>query len=194
MKLRHAFVLVGLAVGGAVLVQCGGSPSSPSTNPTAVPTPHATPTPAPTPASIVLPSGMTCSPTPPPLLRMQIGIHSTDGGRVVLDSKPVVVNVDHYCDRVGFGDWKFCDTRPEGDPQRVACDYLATGQASDTGRWGPAWIGEGRPCGAELSQCANHPTNQFMAIAKKKGEFQACASDLAPLASTGTRCGVFNYE
>ncbi len=194
MRPTHMLALAGFAAVGAVLIQCGGSPSSPSASPTAVPTPHLTPTPTPTPAGIVLPTGMTCSPTPPPLLRMKVGVFSTDGGRVVLDSKPIVVNVDHYCDRVGFGDWKFCDTRPEGDPQRVACDYLATGQASDTGRWGPAWIGEGKPCGAEFSQCANHPTNQFMAIAKNKGEFQACASELAPVAATGTRCGILNYE
>ena len=101
--------------------------------------------------------------------------------------------MDHYCDRVGFGDWKFCETRPEGHPERVACDYLVTGKAEDTGRWGPTWIGEGKPCGAEFSNCANHPDNQFMAIAKDKGEFQACAADNAPVAADGVRCGVFEY-
>jgi hypothetical protein len=170
---------------------CGSGSSAPTTNPTPI---GITPTPSSSPSGIVLPAGMTCSPTPPPLLRMELKIHSTDNGRIVLDSKPVVPNIDHYCDRVGFGDWKFCDTRPEGDPQRVACDYLATGKAIDTGRWGPNWIGEGKTCGAEFSLCANHPDNQFMAIAKGHGEFQACVSPEAAIdASKGVRCGVFEY-
>ena len=130
--------------------------------------------------------------TPPPLLRMQLSVFQPHGDGVLLDSKPLVPNVDHYCDRVGFGDWKFCETRPEGHPERVACDYLATGKA-DNGRWGPTWIGEGKPCGAEFSLCALHPDNQFLAIAKGKGEFKACASELAPVAANGDRCGTLDY-
>ncbi len=190
MQLRRPFAVVLCAVVCFALAGCGSSSSAPTGNPSPVAT---SPTPTPAPTGIVLPAGMTCSPTPPPLLRMQVGVFSTTDGRVILDSKPLVANVDHYCDRVGFGDWKFCDTRPEGNAERVACDYLATGIASDTGRWGPTWIGEGKPCGAEFSLCANHPTNQFMAIAKGKGEFQACASDEVPLAPNGSRCGTLGY-
>jgi hypothetical protein len=186
---RKSGVVVCLALAVA-FARCGSSSSSPTGN--ASPTPVAT-TPTPGPTGIVLPAGLTCSPTPPPLLRMDIHVFSEDNGRIILDSKPLVPNIDHYCDRVGFGDWKFCETRPEGDAQRVACDYLATGKASDTGRWGPAWVGEGKPCGAEFSLCANHPTNQFMAIAKGKGEFKACVSDEAPIASNGVQCGVLEY-
>jgi hypothetical protein len=127
-------------------------------------------------------------------MRMHIKIHSQgDGNRVVLDSKPLVENVDDYCHRVGLGSGKFCDTRPEGHAERVACDYLATGIATDTGRWGPTWIGEGKACGAEFSNCSNHATNQFMAIAKDRGEFKACAADNAPVAADGERCGIFEY-
>jgi hypothetical protein len=136
---------------------------------------------------------MVCSsPTPPPLLRMQIKVHAGDDGRWVLDSSPLVPNDNGFCDKVGFGDWKFCQTRPEGHPERVACDYLAVGIA-DTGRWGPTWIGEGKPCGAEFSQCANHQSNQFLAVAKAKGEFQACVADNAPISEKGVRCSLFEF-
>ena len=37
---------------------------------------------------------------------MHVKVHAADGGRIVLDSKPIVANIDHYCDR-WFGDWKF---------------------------------------------------------------------------------------
>jgi hypothetical protein len=125
---------------------------------------------------------------------MHVKIHSDDGGRIVLDSKPVVANVDHYCDRVGFGDWKFCDTRPEGDPQRVACDYLVAGKAEDTGRWGPTWFYSTDLCSYFPENCANHPTEQFMAIAKTKGTFEACVSEGWPVAADGTRCGTIQVK
>ncbi|HEX9185662.1 MAG TPA: hypothetical protein VGB87_01235, partial [Vicinamibacteria bacterium] len=141
-----------------------------------------------------LPAGMTCSPTPPPLLRVQVKIHAEDGDRIVLDSKPVVPNVDHYCDRVGFGDWKFCDTRPEGDPQRVACDYLVMGKAEDTGRWGPTWFYGRDLCSYFPDKCANHPSEQFLAIAKAKGTFEACAAEGWPLAPNASRCGVIEIQ
>ena len=124
---------------------------------------------------------------------MHIKIHAEDGNRTILDSSPLVDNVDHYCDRVGFGDWKQCETRIEGDPQRAACDYLAVGKARDTGRWGPTWIGEGKPCGADFSQCANHATDQFLVVAKGKGEFQACVAEEVPLAARGVRCSIFEF-
>ena len=188
MKPRYMAATTLWLAAPALLVGCGSNASTPTGGPTPVVGQH---NPIP-PAAIVLPAGMTCSPTPPPLLRMQVSVWRDHGDGMLLDSKPVVPNVDHYCDRVGFGDWKFCDTRPEGDPERVACDYLATGKA-DTGRWGPSWIGEGKPCGSEFSLCTLHPDNQFLAIAKAKGEFKACASQLAPVAANGDRCGTVGY-
>ncbi|HUL76184.1 MAG TPA: hypothetical protein VL691_02895 [Vicinamibacteria bacterium] len=155
----------------AALVGCGGgSPATPT---------------QPTPASL-LPAGMVCDPTPPPLLRMQLKIHSDDGGRYVLDSKPVVPNVDHYCDRVGFGKWKFCDTRPEGDPQRTACNDPAQGRASDGVRWGPTWYYGTELC-TQSTECALHESNQFMAIAHHNGTFYACAADTVPVDPKGGR-------
>jgi hypothetical protein len=125
---------------------------------------------------------------------MHLKVHSTDGGRVVLDSKPIVANVDDYCDRVGFGDWKFCDTRPEGHPQRAACDYMATGRAEDTGRWGPTWFYGNDLCSLQPEKCANHPSEQFMSVARANGTFEACAAETTLVAPGGTRCGTLELE
>jgi hypothetical protein len=177
-------LLSGAAV--VTLAYCGGGSSSPTTQPTPPPTTTTT-----LPSS-GLPVGMVCDPTPPPLYRLQVKMHAFGGNRNVLDSKPVVWNVDHYCDRVGFGNFKFCDTRPEGDLQRVACDYLATGKAGDTGRWGPTWYYNGTPCSKEPPKegCTTDPDNQFMAVAKGDGEFAACASKDVPMVPDAARCGV----
>ena len=144
MKSRTAvLVLCAAAVLGAI-VQCGGSSSSPTTTPTPVPT--VPPTPPPASRGIVLPAGMVCNPTPPPLYGLEVGPHAGPPDRVVLDSKPLVMNVDGYCERVGMSG-RFCETRLEGNDQRVACDYMAIGQALDTGRWGPTWYYNGQLCG-----------------------------------------------
>ena len=193
MNLRHFLGVCAGAAAVALLIQCGSGSSAPTITPTPKPpiqvSPIPTPTPSPTPTPApTLPTGMVCSPTPPPLLRMQLKIHANDAGRLVLDSKPVVPNIDHYCARVGFGEWKFCDTRPEGDLQRVACDYMATGMSEDTGRWGPTWYYGNDLCGSG-GGCSNHPTNQFMAIAKVSGTYTACAADSAPVADNGGHCG-----
>jgi len=194
MNLRHLALASAGSVAALTLAQCGAGSSSPTGTPTSpvaatTPTPTATPTP-----SSGLPAGMTCSPTPPPILRMHLKVHDDSGGRKVLDSKPLVANVDDYCDRVGFGDWKFCETRPEGHPERVACDYLVTGKAEDTGRWGPTWFYGQDLCGYFPNDCANHPTEQFMAIAKSKGTYEACAAEDWPVASNGTRCGTIEVK
>jgi hypothetical protein len=171
------------------VVRCGGGSSSP-TQPVPTPVPTATPAPTPTPGS-GLPEGLVCDPTPPPLYGMKVKIHDDSPTRKILDSKPLVMNVDGYCARVGSGGatQKFCDTRPEGDLQRVACDYLATGQA-DTGRWGPTWTWNDQPCdGVNFTSCANQQDNQFMAIAKASGGYAACAAADRPVDPNGQRCG-----
>ena len=193
MKLRNLGAAAAILVAAAPLVRCG-SASSPTGAPTpgggiSLPTPAATPTPA-----EGLPAGLVCDPTPPPLLRVEVKVHASNGERSVLDSKPVVQNVDHYCDKVGFGNWKFCDTRQEGDPQRTACDYLVMGKAEDTGRWGPTWYYVSDLCSVFPESCANHPDNQFLVIAKGKGIYEACASDDWPLASNGGRCGTIELK
>ena len=185
---RIACFTLGAAVLGA-LAGCGGSssPSQPST-----PTPRPSPTPVPTPTpGIVLPPGMTCNPAPPALYGMKVKIHDDSGTRKILDSKPLVMNVDGYCAKVGTGGetQKFCDTRPEGHPERTACDYLMTGKSA-TGRWGPTWTWNGKPCdGENFTSCANQQDNQFMAIAKTTGRYDACASSEVPISPEGQVCG-----
>jgi hypothetical protein len=186
-------LLLGVVALGAV-VHCGGG-SSGGQGPSTLPTQPATTTTT-RPAGIVLPAGMVCDPTPPPLYRMLPQMwKERGGGGWILDSKPQVMNVDNYCDRVGFGAYRFCDTRREGDPQRVACDYLAVGQASDTGRWGPTWTLDGKACdppnnASGTNRCLNAPTEQFQVIAKGPGLYEACASPLARVDATdGSRCG-----
>jgi hypothetical protein len=191
MRLRHLMLAGAVALSALTFARCG-SGSSPTQGPTP-PVSTPTPTPTPTPDS-GLPVGMTCNPTPPPLLRMQLKIHDDSGDRKVLDSKPLVVNVDSYCDRMGFGSWKFCDTRQEGDPQRTACDYLVTGKAEDTGRWGPTWYYVRDLCADFPDKCANHPDNQFMVVAKATGIYEACAAPGWPVASNGTRCGTIEIK
>jgi hypothetical protein len=155
----------------------------------------ASPTPVPTPtpkAAPTLPSGMVCpDPTPPPMLRMNVKIHGYEGNRIIFDSKPVFPNVNNYCERAGFGNWKYCDSRPEGDPERTACDYLATGFSDETERWGPTWYLDQRPCGIDPTKCAHQPENQFLTVGKVRGTYAACAADTAPLAPEGSRCGEY---
>lgn len=177
-----------------LVVQCGGG-SSPTSNPTPIPTPTPTATPTPTSGS-GLPAGMVCSPTPPPLYGMLLKVHGGGADRAVLDSKPIVINVDGYCEKATGSGGKYCETRLEGDPQRVACDYMAVGKAADTGRWGPRWYYNDQPCdGANFTNCANHQTEQFLVAAKANGKFEACAADDVPLWSDGgSRCGVCNFQ
>jgi hypothetical protein len=123
---------------------------------------------------------------------MHVKIHDDAGTRKILDSKPLVMNVDGYCAKVGSGGetQKFCDTRLEGHPDRAACDYLATGKSPATGRWGPTWTWDGKPCdGANFTSCANHQENQFMAIAKTTGRYEACVAPDVPVDPEGQRCG-----
>ena len=192
MRTRTAvYILCAAATLGAI-VQCGGSDSSPTTNPTPVPT--VAPTPTPTPAG-GLPAGMVCNPTPPPLYGMQVKMHAGSADRAILDSKPLVWNVDNYCEKVNGVSGRFCETRKEGNDQRVACDYMAVGQAADTGRWGPTWYYNGQPCdGPNFERCANHSSDQFLAIAKAPGRYEACAAPNAPIHPEGGACGGYDVK
>jgi hypothetical protein len=129
---------------------------------------------------------------------MKVSVQVNQGFRKLVDSRPIVENVgrgnpnESYCGKVGF-DWRAqsCDTRQEGHPQRVACDALVVGRAADTGRYGPTWSKDDRPCveaGSESDPgCTNHAENQFLAISRGPGEVLACASSEWP--ATGARCG-----
>ncbi len=194
--MKRAFPIVAVVLSLAALVACGGGGSS---NPTPMPTPTPVPTPAPTPTppTSVLPPGLVCDPTPPPLYGLVVKIHQDSGGaRKTLDSRPIVINVDGFCEKAGFASTaRFCFTRTEGDSQATACDYLAVGRATDTGRFGPTWSYNGRPCtaGAGENGCSNHPENQFLLNTRGDGVFEACVAANIPLSQDpnlpGSRCG-----
>jgi hypothetical protein len=188
--------IAAVATSLAALLACGGGGSG--SNPTPVTSATPTPTPAATPTPLSgLPAGMVCDPTPPPLYGINVKVIFDSGGqRRTLDSRPRVINMDGYCGKAGFGATdKFCWTRQEDDPQAEACDYLAVGRSGDTGRWGPTWFYEGKPCVAGASEigCSNHPDNQFLVNTRGDGTYEACAAPEIPLSQDpdrpGSRCG-----
>ena len=133
---------------------------------------------------------------------MKVKVQSVSGAaRWLLDSRPQVFNVDGYCGKIGFDSRaKYCDTRPEGDAQREACDALVVGKAKDTGRVGPTWSDpDGKPCvgaGDTTTQpaCINNPDNQFLVVARGAGQYLACASEDWPLGDGGSRCAGCNLK
>jgi hypothetical protein len=104
-----------------------------------------------------------------------------------MDSRPLVENIDRFCQRTGQSG-KFCFTRLEGDPQQADCDRMAMGMA-DTGRYGPTWSFDGEPCtdGGSDPGCYHHASNQFLVIVKGSGSVKACAADDVPVAADS--CG-----
>lgn len=206
MKSKY-FCTLALAFVGGLVSSCGSSSStSSSPNPptaTLPPAPGPTPVPTPTPNPFLAACG---TPTPPPLYGMKLKIHIDNGYRKQLDSKPIVANIDGYCAKVGFSaSAHYCETRPEDNIQREACDGLVVGKAEDTGRVGPTWTWDGNPCYAEGDTggqpgCVNMD-NQFLIVAKGPGEYLACASEDWPLSEPsaelkepGSRCGSWTIE
>jgi hypothetical protein len=105
-------------------------------------------------------------------------VHSHQADRYVLDSTPLVADAA-YCAKVGYADRTVCPVRLEGDPERSACEAAIVGAAGDTGRAGPTWTANGGPCdGADHrgASCANHSSNQYLALAWGAGTFRACAA------------------
>lgn len=156
-----------------LLFGCGGSPSGP----TPQPTPTATPTPVPT--ATPEPPEIACTPVPPPIYGFRLKIHSDFGYKKILDSRPLIQDVN-YCTSVGYPSFSICVVRDENDPQAVTCANRVAGKASDTGRYGPTWSWNGKPCraigeGTDDPGCKNHPSNQFLVFAFGPGEYTACA-------------------
>jgi hypothetical protein len=120
-------------------VACGSSPSSPTPNPTPAPTP--TPVPTPTPDPDVPPAGSGCGkPYPPMITRFQASIHQKDVGFWQIDSTPLVGPDYSYCLEIGFTDGRtICPVRPEGAPDREACELWRIGKAKDTGKNEVTW-------------------------------------------------------
>jgi hypothetical protein len=157
-------------------------PSAPAPQPTPTPTPGEEPVDEPIPA---IPgsggdSSAECgSPVPPAVSRINVKVHGRLADHTVLDATPLVGPNAEYCHEIGFTDGRsFCPVRPEGHPERQACEAAIVGTASDTGRYGPTWSANGRPCAGPdggAAACLNHPDNQYLAFAYGAGTFRACA-------------------
>jgi len=155
-------------------------PSVPAPQPTPTPTPGAEPDVDPVPA---IPgggaSGSCGAPLPPPVSRVTVRLHGQSGERSLLDATPLVGPDAAYCALVGFSDGRsICPVRPEGHPERQACEALRVGRASDTGRPGPTWSANGKRCTGPDggTSCLNHPDNQYLAFAYGAGSFRACTA------------------
>jgi hypothetical protein len=174
----------------AVLVVFAGcdspAPMRPQPLPVALaPTPEPSPSPSPeepeprpTPEPDIDPSACP-SPKPPPLARVDVGILIVGASRLILDSTPIVGPDPDYCEAIGFTDRRrFCPPRPEGHPDREACDAILIGRALDTNRYGPTWTANQKNCveGAIRPPfCGNHPENQFLVFAYGAGFYEACS-------------------
>ena len=161
---------------------------SPTANPDPTPTPvlggpapKASPTPeaSPQPSPSASPAGGTegCGdPLPPPLSAINAKVHIRGGDRWVLDSTPLVTDAA-FCAKIGFPDRTNCPVRPEGHPERTACELYVTGRAVDTGRPGPTWYFGGSLCKGQASGCENHPENQYQLLVWAGGTYRACGKN-----------------
>jgi hypothetical protein len=188
MRPTHALLTAAAALLVAAFFSCGGDNTTTPSTTTATTTTTTTTT---------LPSPGSCNPTPPPLYRIRVKIHAVRSSTGwTLDSRPEVLNVNGYCEAHGMGNGDYCFTSKEGAPDAAACDMMAVGMATDTGRWGPTWgykpdMGSpAQACRDDANPgCVNHDTNQFLVIAKGAGAYQACVNPSIPLAPGMGRCG-----
>ncbi len=115
-------------------------------------------------------------PYPPPLHHIVVALHLQRSAFDVLDSTPIVGPDADYCAAAGFTDGRsLCPVRPEGSPERAACEAWRVGRAEDTKRDGPTWRRNGRLCGE--GGCENEPGNQYLLIAIDPGLYSACAEN-----------------
>jgi hypothetical protein len=106
-----------------------------------------------------------------------VKIHIYGANRLILDSTPLVGPDADYCKKIGFTDGRrYCPARVEGHNERYACDGMLMGKADDTGRVGPTWFVDHKACVID-NGCENHPDNQFLSFAYKKGFFEACGQN-----------------
>ena len=118
-------------------------------------------------------------PSPPPISRVNVRVLFTQTNRLVLNSSPLVGPNGAYCEQIGYTDGRlYCPVRPEGHPERSACEAVRVGRAADTGRSGPTWSANGRRCQGNDGgpSCLNHPDNQYLVFAYGAGTFRACVA------------------
>jgi hypothetical protein len=168
---------------------CGSNPPTPAppttVPPVAAPSPTPSPSPAaepeeprPTPEPDLDPSACP-SPKPPPLARIDVAVLIVGVNRLILDSTPMVGPDPDFCEAIGYTDRRrYCPPRPEGHPDRAACDSLLVGRALDTNRYGPRWFVNNHGCvnyAVRPPFCVNHPENQFLVQAFGAGFYEACS-------------------
>ena len=150
-----------------------GALTVPTPSPTPSPT-GGTPTTSPTP--VPTSKGKCGQPLPGEVSRMNVKVHIRGANFNTLDSTPLVGPDGGYCREIGFTDGRlFCPVRPEGSPEREACEEYAVGYAADTKRPGPTWTINGAPCNG--TNCANHEDNQYLLYAHAGGRYEACAKN-----------------
>jgi hypothetical protein len=174
--------VLGLPVAAlALLAACGGS-RTPTTPPTPVAVVTPTPAPTPTPDPNVPPEGSACGkPYPPMITRFTVKIHLKEADSWTVDATPLVGPNGEYCLSIGFTDGRtICPLRPEGSPDRQACELWRTGNAKDTGQPGPTWTvtfkdGTTSYCTGPQGPCDRHPAGPFSVKAFKGGLYRACS-------------------
>jgi hypothetical protein len=128
----------------------------------------------------VPPAGSGCGrPYPPPVTRFNCKVHLPGIEFVTLDSTPIVGPDAAYCAAIGFTDGRsLCSVRPEGAPDRLACELWRVGTAKDTGRPGPTWTKSDETyCTGEDSGCQNSSDNQFQLWAYVSGRYTVTAAN-----------------
>jgi hypothetical protein len=174
-----------ILLGAFACVACDSRPTTPSSPATPIaPTATPTPTPTATPNPDVPPSDSGCGkPYPPPISRLGVKVHFKQRDYWNVDSTPLVGPNPGYCGMIGFTDGRsLCPVRPEGAPDRVACENWRVGLAKDTGKPGPTWIridaaGHESYClkrWSGVNDCEHEPENPYQLRAIARGTYQAC--------------------
>jgi hypothetical protein len=159
--------------GGLPAPVFGGPAASPSPSPSPSTDPSGQATPPPSSGEGSTECGQ---PLPPPITIIDVKVHLRGSDAWILDSTPLVGPDLEYCRKIGFTDNRsVCPVRPEGNPQRSACELYAIGRAKDTNRPGPTWYRNGNFCTGRASGCENNGDNQFLLNAFSSGRYQACA-------------------
>jgi hypothetical protein len=133
------------------------------------------------------PIGSGCGrPYPPPVTRFNCKVHIKGPDYYTLDSTPIVGHDAAYCAAIGYTDGRtLCPVRPEGAPDREACEAWRVGHAQDTGRTGPTWRkDDGSFCTGPESGCQNHPDNQYALFTYVGGTYVVSAENGASCSVT----------
>ncbi len=126
------------------------------------------------------PAGSGCGrPYPPAISRFECKVHLQGKEYYTVDSTPKIGPNKEYCHEVGFDDGRtICPVRPEGWPDREACENWLVGRAKDTGRFGPTWTNEkGQLCTGRETNCMNAPDNQYQVLVYDTGWVRATAEN-----------------